>query len=72
LETGCRPIEYIDKALLHEVIKSFPGDNIYLHAKVTVDGFEVMADVAVTAEQRAKGLDIKNIFTKAMARRPPV
>ena len=62
-------IEYIDKALhnnafLDEVIKSFPGDNIYLHAKVTVNGFEVMADIAVTDEQRAKGLDIKNNLTE--------
>ena len=62
-------IEYYDKALvnntfLHEVNKSFPGDNIYLHAKVTVNGFEVMADVAVTDEQQAKGLDIKNNLTE--------
>jgi uncharacterized membrane protein (UPF0127 family) len=62
-------IEYIDKALhnntfLDEVIKSFPGDNIYLHAKVTVNGFDVMADVAVTDEQHTKGLDIKNNLTE--------
>ena len=62
-------IEYIDKALhnntfLHEVIKSFPGDNIYLHAKVVVNGFDVMADVAVTGEQQTKGLDVKNNLTE--------
>jgi uncharacterized membrane protein (UPF0127 family) len=49
---------------LHDVINSFPGDNIYLHAKVTVNGFEVMADVAVTDEQHTKGLDIKNNLTE--------
>ena len=59
------PIEYIDKALhnntfLHEVIKSFPGDNIYLHAKVVVNGFDVIADIALTGEQKTKGLDVKN------------
>jgi tetratricopeptide (TPR) repeat protein len=33
LDNHTIPIEYIDKALRHhEVIKSFPGDNIYLHA----------------------------------------
>jgi uncharacterized membrane protein (UPF0127 family) len=64
-------IEYYDKALainpntfLHEVNKSFPGDNIYLHTKVTVNGFEVTADVAVTNEQHTKGLDIKNNLTE--------
>jgi uncharacterized protein len=62
-------IEYIDKALhnntfLHEVIKSFPGDNIYLHAKVVVNGFDVMADIALTGEQRTKGLDVKNNLTE--------
>ena len=62
-------IEYYDKALdnntfLHEVNKSFPGDNIYLHAKVTVNGFEVMTDIALTDEQHTKGLDIKNNLTE--------
>jgi uncharacterized membrane protein (UPF0127 family) len=72
-------IKYYDKALainpkfeaalynntfLHEVNKSFPGDNIYLHAKVTVNGFEVRADIALTGEQQGKGLDIKNNLTE--------
>ena len=62
-------IEYIDKALhnnafLDEVIKSFPGDNIYLHAKVVVNGFDVMADIALTGEQQTKGLDVKNNLTE--------
>jgi uncharacterized membrane protein (UPF0127 family) len=62
-------ILYYDKALdnntfLHEVNKSFPGDNIYLHAKVTVNGFEVMTDIALTDEQHTKGLDIKNNLTE--------
>jgi uncharacterized membrane protein (UPF0127 family)/Tfp pilus assembly protein PilF len=69
LDNHTRAMEYIDKTLhnnafLDEVIRSFPGDNIYLHAKVTVNGFDVMADVAVTDEQRAKGLDIKNNLTE--------
>ena len=69
LDNHTRAIEYIDKALrnntfLHEVIKSFPGDNIYLHAKVVANGFDVMADVAVTDEQHTKGLDIKNNLTE--------
>jgi len=63
------PIEYIDKALhnntfLHEVIKSFPGDNIYLRAKVVVNGFHVIADIALTGEQKTKGLDVKNNLTE--------
>jgi uncharacterized membrane protein (UPF0127 family)/Tfp pilus assembly protein PilF len=62
-------IEYIDKALhnntfLHDVIKYFPGDNIYLHAKVVVNGFDVMADIALTGEQKTKGLDVKNNLTE--------
>jgi uncharacterized membrane protein (UPF0127 family)/Tfp pilus assembly protein PilF len=62
-------IEYIDKALhnnafLHEVIKSFPGDNIYLHTKVVVNGFDVMADIALTGKQQTKGLDVKNNLTE--------
>jgi uncharacterized membrane protein (UPF0127 family) len=53
-----------NNTFLHEVNKSFPGDNTYLHAKVTVNGFNVMADVAVTDEQMTKGLDIKNNLTE--------
>ena len=53
-----------NNTFLHEVNKSFPGDNIYLHAKVTVNGFEVRADIALTGEQQAKGLDIKNNLTE--------
>ncbi len=44
--------------------KSFPGDNIYLHAKVVVNGFDVMADIALTGEQQTKGLDVKNNLTE--------
>jgi hypothetical protein len=40
----------------YEVIKSFPGDNIYLHAKVVVNGFDVMTDIALTGEQKTKRL----------------
>jgi tetratricopeptide (TPR) repeat protein len=72
-------IEYYDKALtinpkyeaaldnntfLHEVNKSFSGNNIYLHAKVAVNGFEVRSDIALTGQQQAKGLDIKNNLTE--------
>jgi uncharacterized membrane protein (UPF0127 family) len=53
---------YMKRSRPFASIKSFPGDNIYLHAKVTANGFVVMADIAVTDEQRAKGLDIKNSF----------
>ncbi|MGB8934325.1 MAG: tetratricopeptide repeat protein [Candidatus Nitrosopolaris sp.] len=72
-------IEYYDKALtinpkyeaaldnntfLHEVNESFSGNNIYLHAKVAVNGFEVRSDIALTGQQQAKGLDIKNNLTE--------
>jgi uncharacterized membrane protein (UPF0127 family) len=53
-----------NNTFLHEVIKSFPGDNIYLHAKVVVNGFDVMADIALTSEQQTKGLDVKNNLTE--------
>jgi uncharacterized protein len=53
-----------NNTFLHEVIKSFPGDNIYLHAKVVVNGFDVMTDIALTGEQQTKGLDIKNNLTE--------
>ena len=49
---------------LQEVNKSFPGDNVYLHAKATINGFPVMADVAYTDEQKTKGLDVKNNLTE--------
>lgn len=69
LENYTGAILYHDKALgnntfIREVNNHFPGDNIYLHAKVTVNGFEVMTDVAVTNEQQTKGLDIKNNLTE--------
>lgn len=54
-----------NNTFLHEVIKSFPGDNIYLHAKVVVNGFDVMADIALTSEQQTKGLDVKNNLTES-------
>lgn len=53
-----------NNTFLHEIIKSFPGDNIYLHAKVVVNGFDVMADIALTSEQQTKGLDVKNNLTE--------
>ena len=53
-----------NNTFLHEVIKSFLGDNIYLHAKVVVNGFDVMADIALTSEQQTKGLDVKNNLTE--------
>jgi uncharacterized membrane protein (UPF0127 family) len=53
-----------NNTFLHEVNKSFPGDNIYLHAKVVVNGFDVMADIALTSEQQTKGLDVKNNLTE--------
>ena len=53
-----------NNTFLHDIIKSFPGDNIYLHAKVVVNGFDVMADIALTSEQQTKGLDVKNNLTE--------
>jgi uncharacterized membrane protein (UPF0127 family) len=53
-----------NNTFLHDVNKSFPGDNIYLHAKVVVNGFDVMADIALTGEQQTKGLDVKNNLTE--------
>ena len=44
--------------------QSFPGDNIYLHAKVVVNGFDVMTDITLTGEQQTKGLDVKNNLTE--------
>jgi len=51
-------------SFLQEVTKSFPGDNVYLHAKATINGFDVISDVAFTDEQKTKGLDIKNNLTE--------
>lgn len=51
-------------SFLQEVTKSFPGDNVYLHAKATINGFDVTSDVAFTDEQKTKGLDIKNNLTE--------
>ena len=53
-----------NNTFLHDIIKSFPGGNIYLHAKVVVNGFDVMADIALTSEQQTKGLDVKNNLTE--------
>jgi uncharacterized membrane protein (UPF0127 family) len=53
-----------NNTFLHDIIKSFPGDNIYLHAKVVVNDFDVMADIALTSEQQTKGLDVKNNLTE--------
>jgi uncharacterized membrane protein (UPF0127 family) len=53
-----------NNTFLHDIIKSFPGDNIYLHAKVVVNGFDVMTDIALTSEQQTKGLDVKNNLTE--------
>jgi uncharacterized membrane protein (UPF0127 family) len=62
------PIEFSNSnsniTFLQEVNKSFPGDDIYLHARATINGFPVIADVAFTDEQRTKGLDIKNNLTE--------
>ena len=49
-----------NNTFLQEVTNSFPGDNVYLHAKVTINGFPLISDVAFTDEQKTKGLDIKN------------
>src|SRR5437867_3372076 len=54
----------INNTFLREVNKSFPGDNKYLQAKVLVNGFVVMADIAITDEQKTEGLDIKNNMTE--------
>jgi len=44
------PIEFSNSnsniTFLQEVNKSFPGDDIYLHARATINGFPVIADVA--------------------------
>ncbi|HYA82185.1 MAG TPA: DUF192 domain-containing protein [Candidatus Bathyarchaeia archaeon] len=53
-----------NNTFLHDVNKSFPGDNIYLHAKVVVNGYDVLADIALTGEQQTKGLDVKNNLTE--------
>jgi uncharacterized membrane protein (UPF0127 family) len=54
-----------NNTFLQEINKSFPGDNIYLRAKITINGFPIIADVAFTDEQRTKGLDIKNNLTES-------
>ena len=48
------PIEFSNSNItfLHEVNKSYPGDDIYLHARATVNGFPVIADVPL---QMSKG-----------------
>jgi uncharacterized membrane protein (UPF0127 family) len=46
--------------VLKAIQEASPTNNRYLKAKVTVKGFELIADIPITGEQMSKGLAVKN------------